>query len=752
MKRIFFKVLFGLLSVPFLCQAKDYHISFSKDDFVFQKDGNGVLHIKSLSKDAFFKADTLLPALPYYTYHVLRPQDAKTFYLARWEKELVYGNVLLDANPEYVSEFSVSGQKSSWEKVAKGSVSNPVEFVGDDLMRGYSFASFNITPFVYEADSRDLYFVSEITLTLDGGDSAVSRKDLALASVRSKDDDILGMMVNPEDFSSFYSAVCQENKMYGTNEVEYLIVTNSELYSAFEPLVKWKLRKGVRAEIITLNEIYARYEGKSNQIKIKQCLKDYYENKGLKWVLLGGDDNIVPKQGCFLKMASSAQDVSAPSDLFYSCFDKDFGWNANGNGLIGEVEDDLDLYPEIAVSRLPVRTVEHVENFVGKLLKYEMYPKKYGYVQDLLLCGRKLGDMLGDKSDAHARSELMFDEYIAPYWDGNMEGLYDTSGSSGGTDVLNVENLKEKIDKGYHFMHMASHGNVFGWQIGEGDSYIEDDYTVGTAQGQKNLRATIMATMACHTNGFDNLTDPCLSEALIRNADGGCLAFLGSSREGWYLKLKRYELGSSFLYSAAFFESLFSGTSSYCHLGDAVVVAKRKWAGSCGGYDPMRWVQLALNLMGDPEMPVHTDEVQEFSNATVVVDGTNVTVTSGGIDGCDIALVSVENGRYFGVVKGVSSQTFTEVHDDFYVTITKPNYAPFLYPARNEYVQNITFDGNSCIRGKNIYAGNHVTDKEDYGDVKIKKRASVVFEAEEGIVLDAGFECEDGGMFEAKKK
>ena len=73
----------------------------------------------------------------------------------------------------------------------------------------------------------------------------------------------------------------------GGDSIDYLLITNGDLSAGFEPLLEWKTRKGLKTAMITVDEISENYEGASIQLKIKQCLFDYYTNHGLKWVLLG---------------------------------------------------------------------------------------------------------------------------------------------------------------------------------------------------------------------------------------------------------------------------------------------------------------------------------------------------------------------------------------------------------------------------------------------------------------------------------
>jgi hypothetical protein len=158
------------------------------------------------------------------------------------------------------------------------------------------------------------------------------------------------------------------------------------------------------------------------------------------------------------------------------------------------------------------------------------------------------------------------------------------------------------------------------------------------------------------------------------------------------------------------------------------------------------------NLLGCPEMKMWTDIPAKFTTATVSQSGTTVTVNTGSISGCKIALTSMDYGEsYFEVAENVSSHTFTGVNVPYYVTITKHNYIPYQYP-QDVYIQNETITNDSYITGRNIYVGNNVTNTKPQGDVKITNNARVIFDAEANVIFDKGFQCELGSTFEVVKK
>lgn len=732
-------------------KAQDtYRILFDLQDFSIENT-DGALSINSVKHDCFLLGDTLSPALPYMTYNILRPENGNSAnFEVQVKKEKLFENVFIYSNPKEIMIGAVNADAASESvgTLASKSVLNPCLFAGDHCLKGYSFASFNITPFVYDAVLKELSFISEMTITIR---QVTANRQYNNKSRKTIDkEDILNKVINPQDFSRFYSNISLRTTSLSDN-VEFLIVTTNDLAESFKSLIAWKIQKGIRSEIITTDDIYTSYDGNTQQLKIKNCLLDYYQNKGLKWVLLGGDDTLVPVQRCYAIVNNTTEDSRIPTDLFYACFDNAFDWDANKNSIMGEVEDNIDLYPEIYVSRLPVRNCEDVNAFIYKLLAYERQATNIPNATTLLLAGTQLWDWPNNplnQSDAHQKSEKMYNDYIAPYWNATKNYFYDTGTSFVGDASydLTALNLQEQITNGYHFIHMATHGSALTWSMEQGSSF-----NTNNASSVQNENATIIVTMACTTNAFDDAIDPCLSEAFIRNPNSSCLAYFGGSRSGWGYS-RQATLGTSFLYDAYFFKKLFTGEpiSDKYKFAAVASAAKEQMISRSTGDGSGRWVQFSLNPIGDPTMEIYTETPQKFQYPTVTTNGTTVTVSTGGVSGCTITLTSLDYGKsYFQVAKNASSHSFTNVDVPYVVTITKHNYIPYVYP-ENVYIQNQMIDSDSYIQGRNIYVGKDVTTSKPQGNVSIKNGAHVIFEPAGEIIFDGGFECELGSTFEVK--
>ena len=527
-----------------------------------------------------------------------------------------------------------------------------------------------------------------------------------------------------------------------------MIITRDSLKQAFQPLAYWKTIKGVKTKIITLEEIYSNYTELTPQLQIKRCLQDYYSNHDTKWALLGGDDSVVPIVKCYEEINDSTKE-NIPCDWFYSCINGRFDWDANGNDTIGELQDSVNFIPNLYISRLPIRTKRHVSTYVQKLLRYEQRPPQQNYVNRMLLSGMHLWNTYSNGlSDTQLKSELFYSTYIQPYWNGTKYRFYDTDTDFGGSTYdFTPENINAQLNTGYHFVHHASHGEIDSLPT-ETNKY-SPNYV---RQLEDNSTPSVFVTMACHTNYFDSHSrEPCLSEAFIRHPNGA-ICYFGSSRSGWgspNANPSYITLGPSFSINGVFFRSLFR--DKIVHFAEIAANAKLSAISLSGYHGSNRWLQFSLNPIGDPELPIYTDNPVSFTGVTVTKTGNNLNVSTNGVDSCTIAVTSASDygETYYNVLDNVSSGIFQDAPASYFVVVTKHNYVPYVYSSPL-YIQNEIFTTDQTISNvDNVVVGESVTPLKPQGKVIIQSGGKLEIENAD-VVLDKGFEVNLGGELEIR--
>jgi len=709
--------------------VKTIDLSFDVKDFSLARDERGLLEISSTKHLVSYGDDVTEPGLPLVGIKVAIPNGTEFQSLSiTGSKQILQTNVLVKSNPMPEPTNAIPSPSASTipNYINKVYPDNTVRYVSTNTMDGYRMICFLVSPFEYDATKGELCFYENISIQINLANSKSASFCSSPFVGKNAKHWIKQLVINPEDVEDLTPSGASPKIMTSlspTGPVDYLIITSDSLVSSFDELVEWKRTKGIRTEVISIDSIDHNYFDSTIQLKIKHCLCDYYTNRGLKYVLLGGDDTIVPVQYCY---ASAWGETTShmPSDLYYACFGGSFNWDGNNNGIYGEVADNIDFSPSIYVSRLPIRTQEHIMAFLNKLICYEKNPLSKPWHNNILMAGAKLLlNLYTGQSDAEIKADNLYVNYILPYWSGSKVKFFDTYTDFPGGDTyqLSTSNLQTQLQQGYTFMDMGTHGTQESWALENNSSYYKT-----TALSLQNEGFTIISTVACSTNAFDYSgvlnTDPCLSEAFIRNPNSGVVAYLGCSKEGWTARSDttlNSTLQYSYSYEAEFYKKIFNNTKRFHNYAEIVAIAKMQKISSCGSYNPDRWLQLGLNPLGDPEMPVYTQTPVEFDSCAISFIESGIAVNTG-TDNCTICVMSTEdNGAsYYDVRNYVGSALFYGIDQDITVCITKHNYVPKIMEVRpviniqNEHI----LDSRLYVADK-VNIGSHVTDSIPIGNV-----------------------------------
>lgn len=712
--------------------VKTIDISFDVTDFKMTRNERGLLEISSTKYPISYGDDVTEPGLPLVGIKVAIPNGSVFQGLSMTgSKHILQSNVLVATNPLVFSTnvappLSFSAITDYENKVYP---STTVKYVSTNTMDGYTMACFLISPFEYDATKGELRFYERISMQINLSNAKSGLLSSSPFIGKNAKDWVRQMVINPEDVEDPTPSEASPKMMTSlspTSPVDYLIITSSSLLSSFDELVSWKRTKGIRTEVISLDSIDHNYSGITIQQKIKNCLYDYYTNRGLKFALLGGDDTVVPVQYCYARTMTSDGLLSItnmPSDLYFACFGGSFDWDGDCDGILGEVTDGIDFAPSIYMSRLPIRTQEHVTAFLNKLICYEKDPLSKPWNDNILMAGAKMKIKFdGNHSDAEVKADMLYSNYILPYWSGSRFKIFDTYTDfpNGSHYPLTTNDLQTQLQRGYTFMEMGTHGLEDRWNLQNCTDYCSTD-----ASNLQNEGFTIINTVACFTNAFDchhyNFPDPCLSEVFIRNSDSGVVAYLGCSREGMAV-LTDSSLTMSYFYEAEFYKTLFNNSKRFRNYAEIVAIAKMQNISNCGWYYGDRWVHLGLNPVGDPEMPVYTQTPIEFDNCTISYMDSGIAVNTG-TDSCTICVMSTaDNGAsYYDVRNYVGSAVFQDINQEVSVCITKHNHVPELFIVGSVInIQNEKILDTKTYIADSVNIGKHVTDSKPIGNVVLE--------------------------------
>ena len=557
-----FACLFFLLFFPLITTAQiviDVSVKFDKNDFAFKYNDAGNLYIVSNVHKVSYKSDTQEPALPFVHISLLVGKNNSFENVQiHSDEELVFTDVMLAPNPQVVKTDSIQTDFEDIPTITYTKAVYPkqdIQYLGTHILCGYKYVSFLVSPFRYDAIGKKLYVRTSMTLSLNLSNSDI--KGLVSetnAKSITQDKSILSclkeLVINYNQLEELYG---QTNEARNRDEFltrrsdidyEYLIITNNALKSSFHDLAKWKTLKGIRSKIITTEQISFQYSGNSLQEKIKRAIKDYFNGTytGLKYVLLGGDVDIVPSRMChigYIKSDTVYYEETTPTDMYFACFDGNFEWDANGNGVYGEIDDNIDLLPEVVVTRLPVNTSEQVISYTKRIINYERSPKTEGWEKKILMGGHLLKFWFRGMCDSEVKADSFYVKYILPYWNCEKKKLFNKQ-EGDSANLFCRDSLQYELGKGYTFADITTHGVPTCWSM---RSY---SYNTTFARNLTNQGNSVITTTACHTNAFDSSV--CLSEAFIRNENSGVIGYVGCSRQGWFYISPRRQ-GPSFEYN-----------------------------------------------------------------------------------------------------------------------------------------------------------------------------------------------------------
>jgi hypothetical protein len=498
---------------------------------------------------------------------------------------------------------------------------------GTHRMRGFTFVSVRVNPVRYVPSTGELFLAKAMELTVTY-DLPGERPKAAGRNLKHFSDAVRRMVVNPQqlDTDARFAPVdsAQVRPAGGAAPLavcDYLIITSDDaaLQTAFQALATHRQGfNGFTTAVVSTATIYATYSGTDNQAKIRNCIKDYVNTKGTLYVVLGGDNTVVPVRACYVTCGGETE-TAMPTDLYYAGLDGTWD-DTNSNGVYGEAgsPSEGDLAYDVIVGRIPVQSAAQATAYIDKVIDYDNSPGSYSALANKFFLGgnkawdnytgsNRPSDTCSDGlsqfnahspvSDVEIWNRRIHRDYVqAAGWDeSGRKGFFDTvtswDGGTAGDYSLDATNLAAALGEEWNLVTFFTHGNTQIWGL-------ESGYFTSTNAAALSGKTLFVYTQACLTGAFDT-AEPSLSEAFLRNASGGALVYLGCSRYGWGSPGSYYG-GPSSAYAAEFMRQLFTVGKQIT--GEAFFEHKATFAGSSGSNGAYRWIMFGLNFQGDPAL------------------------------------------------------------------------------------------------------------------------------------------------------
>ncbi len=436
---------------------------------------------------------------------------------------------------------------------------------------GFTLVSFLLYPVQYNPVSREFLYNTDIEYTVrweTGSSPCASPGQVTGAAAQ-----LAGWVDNPEDI------LCNAPASTGRDAVDMLVITSTDYSDSFTAFTAFKITQGIQTELVYVSDIVASSSGYDDAEKIRNYIIDRYTSDGLQYVLLAGDQTVVPARN--VNLSCEGYTDNAPADLYYS--DLDGTWDASGDHNYGQTNDDLDLYSDIAVGRALFDNADEAALFVQRTIMYEVSPPAGDWQTTAMLCGAGL---FTGYTGAKVCDSIAVN--LPAGWEINK--AYETAKYSDGyttpTDIIN---------SGTNWVHYAGHGNTTGiyWQ-GSPSSMMTNSIAQGLTNGNM---AGIHHSIGCHPGAFQS--GECCAEALWHNGNGGAVSVMFNTSYGWEGYLP--EMGISEWMCVYLTEEVFQLGNTM--IGEAFATAKDRrvplWT---GGYDRELYCLMDWHGYHDPTL------------------------------------------------------------------------------------------------------------------------------------------------------
>ncbi len=278
--------------------------------------------------------------------------------------------------------------------------------------------------------------------------------------------------------------------IYNPGPFDLMIIAHEDFVDELKPLKQHKDYIDTRTYIFSWQALDKQFadQGRDTPERIKKAIWYYRKNCGIRYVMLVGDSDTFPVRYCRIYDPTHWGHGYSPSDLYYADLFKQDGsfddWDGDGDGVFCEIQagtwtpgstladinlDSADLYPDVALGRVPASTEAEVTTYVNKVISYEFASYKASWFNRSLLIVPGYHNTKLDRYEEYPGS-WSAKEYVA----GKLESLgftttklydhriYNLPSGLGDGDP-SAASILPVIDSGVGFLNFSGHGNTNVW-------------------------------------------------------------------------------------------------------------------------------------------------------------------------------------------------------------------------------------------------------------------------------------------------
>lgn len=394
------------------------------------------------------------------------------------------------------------------------------------------------------------------------------------------------VVINPSQVSvPVFESVVPNQNLRGAIAPELLIITHQNFMAEAQRLATHRQQhSGLTTLIVTVDKIYNEYAGgKQDFSAIRDFIRSYYLQPGstLKHVLLFGRGsydykNRVLNNSNFVPIYESRNSLSPletySSDDYYAFMEE-----GEGDWLESPAQNHtLDL----AVGRLPVKTIEEAKVVVDKLIEYDT--QSAGSWQNEILFVADDGDFNIHHSQADQLATYVEQTYPAMTSRRFFVDSYEQiTKPSGQTSPAAAKALDLAVRKGSLIVNFTGHGSERVWM----DERILDEVMVKDWKNKPMYPLFVTAT--CEFGRHDDPLQITSGELTLLQPKGGSIGLVTSARP--------VNSSTNFTLNRAFYEALFTKTNNqYPDLGSTFLITKNNSTSGIANRN--------FSLLADPSM------------------------------------------------------------------------------------------------------------------------------------------------------
>ncbi|MFO7949513.1 MAG: C25 family cysteine peptidase [Candidatus Fermentibacteraceae bacterium] len=571
-------LLAALMMVPVYAGSVEMEVRLPAERITLVEGGGGVMALAPGSVPRGEPGGALLPALP-----LLYCIPAGASGLEAHFDPLELDTLILPGPPAaartlyplgWTGERQGTGASVSRESAFRPE--DPVLETATGSMGGYTVASVLLSPAALLRGGR-LEVAVRGTLRLSWSDGP-SRAE-TFSRVRTMGEVLRRVVENPEDVDR-----CAPPRRDPLGpDVEYLVVADGDYAADLQPILDLHSSRGLSTGLLTVQEATGSFPGSDDAERLRNAIIHYRENMGTVFVLLAGDETLVPDRLVYTRCENVPPEY-APTDLYFA--DLDGTWDANGDGVYGQADDGMDLFDDVLLGRALFDDHATAQAFVDRTVAYQSSPPPGPWSQEALLCSAVLFEEIGYTGAKGADSVA-----AALPLDWDVTRAYQPLGGDG------IDTHIPVLQDGTAWNYYAGHGND------RGIYWSEQPMTMMTAWLADTLRngerAGIHTSIACHPGDYRD--GRCVAERLLQCPTGGAVSVTFNTTYGWEGFWPA--LGASEKLCIDFTRQVFREKAP--SIGAAVSAARALRAAEMhGGYDRTLQSLLAWNAFHDPALQV----------------------------------------------------------------------------------------------------------------------------------------------------